>query len=184
MRVATDMKPSTILKEGIHQTMAKYHGHHDVPVKQQEILHDFFFKDNQGIFGIPCKDKVCHSSPGMNHVSWPLEKSAFLPKTLQAQFACQVFKKEPPDSNAAVLSTQFSYASHIVQQLKFDKIIRDHFSFYWTSHDLAVYLFFPSLPWQADYCNALVMWKTCHVAKFLQAFSLIPRMLPHVLKDS
>jgi len=33
------------------------HDHHVVPVKQQEILYDFL---NNGRFGIPCGDKVCH----------------------------------------------------------------------------------------------------------------------------
>jgi len=85
-------------------TMSKSHVHHVVPVKQQEILHDFpFFK---GRFGIPCGGKVCHPSPGMNHVSWPMEKSALLPRTL-AQLACQDFKKEPPDSLATLVSPQF-----------------------------------------------------------------------------
>ena len=107
-KVASNMKPPTsCVKEAesnafessttgsCKHTISKSHVHHVVPVKQQEILHDFpFFK---GRFGIPCGGKVCHYSPGMNHVSWPLEKSALLPRTL-AQLGCQDFKKEPPDS--------------------------------------------------------------------------------------
>jgi len=107
MKVATNMKPSTsCAKEAesntvtssttcIHkQTMDKYHDHHVVPVKQQEILHDFLFRINQGTFRIPFGGKVCHHSPGMNHVSWPLGKSALFPRTL-AQLTCQDFKKDP-----------------------------------------------------------------------------------------
>ncbi len=108
MKVATDMKPSTsCVKEaesnavlssttGIcKHTISKSHVHHVVPVrKQQEILHDFLFRINQDTIGIPCGGKVCHPSSGMKDVSWPLEKSALLPRTL-AQLACQDFKKEP-----------------------------------------------------------------------------------------
>jgi len=85
------------------QTMDKYHDHHVVPVKQQEILHDFLFRINQGTFCIPFGGKVCHHSPGMNYVSWPLGKSALFPRTL-AQLTCQDFKKDPPGSNTAVPS--------------------------------------------------------------------------------
>jgi len=77
----------------------RYHDHDIVPVKQQEVLHDFLLKVNHGTFGIPCGGKVCHSSPGMNHVSWPMKKYVFLSRTL-AQLACQDFKKELPDSNS------------------------------------------------------------------------------------
>jgi len=91
MKVATDLKPSTssscVMEAESNaaissttcidkQTMAKSHVHHIVPVKQ-EILYDFLLKVDQGRFGIPCGDMVCHSSPDMNHVSWPLEKSVF-----------------------------------------------------------------------------------------------------------
>ncbi len=127
VQAGIDLKPSTSssVKEAeiiaasssftcIHkQTMAKSHVHHVVPVMQQEILHDFLLKINQGSFGIPCGGKVCHSSACMNHVSWPLESSV-LPRTL-AQLACQDFKKEPPDSFATVLSPPifhcFSYSA-------------------------------------------------------------------------
>jgi len=89
---------------GIYKhTLSNYHVHHVVPVKQQDILHDFLFKINQGTFGIPCGGRVSQSSPGMNHVSLPMEKFAFLPRTL-AQLACQNFKKKPCDSFAAVLT--------------------------------------------------------------------------------
>jgi len=104
-------------------------------------LHDFLLKIDQGTFGIPCGGKVCHSSPGMDHVSWPLEKSAFLPRIL-AQLACQDFKKEPPDSIATLLSPQYSITSPFLQQLNFGSIIGDQVSF-WTSHDSGCLSAFP-----------------------------------------
>jgi len=73
-------------------TMPKYHVHHVVAVKQQEILHDFLFRINQGTFGVPCGGRVCHIPIGMNHVSWSMEKSTLLSRTL-AQLACWDFKK-------------------------------------------------------------------------------------------
>jgi len=77
MKVATDKKPPTsCIKEAESNAFLSNttgsckhtisHDHHVVPVKKQEILHDFF---NKGKFGIPCGGKVCHRSPGMNQVS-------------------------------------------------------------------------------------------------------------------
>jgi len=97
----------------VKQTPPKSPANHAVPEKQQAILHEFLFHIDQGTFGILCGDKVCHPFPGMDHESWSLEKSTVLPRTL-AQLACHDFKKEPPDRNTAVLSPQYSYASHIL----------------------------------------------------------------------
>jgi len=98
-----------------------------VPEKQQVILLDFLLSIDQGTFGILCGGKIYCSSPGMDYVSRSLEKSALLPRTL-AQLACQDFKKGPPDSNTAVLSLQYSYASHILQQIYFGSIVGAHVS--------------------------------------------------------
>jgi len=142
MKVANNMKPSTSCIQEAESNNAflssttgsckhtMSHDHHVVPVKQQEILHDFPFF--QGRFGIPCVGKVCHCSPRMNYVSLPIEKSALLPMTL-AQLACQDFKKEPPDSYAAVQSPQSPYALHNLHQLNFGSIIGAEISL-WTSH--------------------------------------------------
>jgi len=89
LHVVTDLKPSTsssCVRKADHavlsstsgickQAVSKSHDHHVVPVKQ-EILQDFLLNVDQGTFGIPCGSKVCCSSPGMSHVSWPMEKSA------------------------------------------------------------------------------------------------------------
>jgi len=122
------------------QALSKSHVHHVLPVEQQEVFHDFLLKIDKGTFGIPCGDKVCHASLGMNHVSFSGE-FYFLPRTL-AQLACQGFKKEPSDSFAAVLSPQYPIASHTLQQLKFGRINGDNVSF-WTSCDSGSLPVFP-----------------------------------------
>ncbi len=71
--------------------------------------------------------------PRMNHISWPIEKSAVLPRTI-SQHAYQDFKKEPPDVNAAELIPQSLVALHILQQLNFGRVIGGPVSL-WTSHD-------------------------------------------------
>jgi len=81
------------------------------PVKQQDVLYDFYRYIDQGTFGIPCRGKIYCPLPGMRPVAWPQEKSARLPRTL-AQLACQDFKKEPPDNFAIVLSPQYPIVPH------------------------------------------------------------------------
>jgi len=128
----------------------------------------------------------------MNHDSWLLEKPAFLPRTL-AQLAWQNFKKELPDSHAAVLNPQSSYYSHILQHLNFGNIIGAQVSF-WISHDSGSLPAFPKSMVQIDChsfniehldglavsmlcCNTMMtlkqlcypMLKMCHSSKFLRS---------------
>jgi len=95
----------------VKQTLPDSPAYHAVPEKQQAVLHDFLLEIDQGTFGIPCGGKIYHSSPGMDPVAWPLEKSTLLPRTL-AQLACQDFKKEPPDSNTGVLNPMLKNLVH------------------------------------------------------------------------
>jgi len=128
-------------------------------------------------------------------VAWPMEKSSLLPSRTLAQLACQDFKKESPDSNAAVLSPQSSYALHMLQQLNFGRIIGDQEAFLWTSHDSGNLPASPKSLTQVDchsfkiehlgglaapmLCsNALIPLKTFPVTKFLAASISIPLKLP------
>jgi len=164
----------------VKQTPPKSPAYHAVPEKHQAILHDFLLQIDHGSFGIPCGGQIYHSSPGMNHAVWSLKKSALLPKTL-AQLACQDFKKKPPDCNTGVLSPQYSYASHILQQVYFGSIVGACVSLWPKCHPSSLTVCPKSLP-QDDFGNALVMSKTCHAVGLIKASHLIPRMLSHVLK--
>ncbi len=105
-----------------------------------------------------------------------------LPRTL-AQLACQDFKKEPPDSNIAVLSPQYSYASHFLHQIYFGSIVGAHVSF-WPRYNPSSLPACPKSLLQGDCSNTLVMPKTCHAVKLMEASSMIPRMLSHALKST
>jgi len=164
----------------VKQTPPKSPAYHAAPEKQQADLYDLLLQIDQGSFGTPCGSKIYCFSPGLNPVVWFLEKSALLPRTL-AQLACQDFKKEPPDSNTAVLSPQYSYASHILHQIYFGSIVGAHVSLWPRCNPSGLPACSKSLL-QGDCSNALVMSKTCHAVKLMEASTLSPRMPPDVLK--
>ncbi len=164
----------------VEQTPPKSPTYEAAPVKQQDTLHNFLCYVDQGTFGIPCKGKIFHSSPYMDSVAWPQEKSAHLPRTL-AQLAHQDFKKEPPNGIAAMLHPQYPIVPCILQPYYFGSIIGTHV-FLWLKHNFSRLPVYHKFFLHGNYSNMLVMLKTCRVSKLMDISNPIHIMLLHTSK--
>jgi len=93
----------------------------------------------------------------------------------------RISRRSPPDCNTAVLSPQYSYASHLLHQFQFGSIVGAHVSL-WPRCNPSGLPVCPNPLLHDDAGNALVMSKTCHAVKLMKASCLIPRMPSHVVK--
>jgi len=71
VKITDDLEIKAVKHSLVEQPLSEPPTYNPPPVKQQDVLSDFYRYVDQGTFGIPCGGKIYCPLLGMDLVAWP-----------------------------------------------------------------------------------------------------------------